>query len=379
MHLNASSAMTPTHEQTLTIVSRAHSYEVHLGRGLLARTAELLAGSPVFRGRRCAVVTDDRVAALYAGPVLASLREGGHEPALVTVPAGEASKSLAEVGRVADALVEARLDRGGFVVALGGGVVEDLAGFVASIYQRGVPVTQIPTTIISQVDSAVGGKTGVNVPAGKNLLGTFHPPAAVVVDPDTLDTLPDREYHEGFAEIIKHAVIRDRALFDALFAFDRHLSRDALPGMIRRNLEIKAGIVAADEFERAGVRALLNFGHTVGHAVEQAAGYGRFLHGEAVALGMVAAGRLSMEVAGLEPGDFGRLIALLRHFRLPTRLGPDVRAEAIMASLARDKKFESQTVRFVLTPRIGEAFLSAPGQVGTDAVRRAVERLYEEP
>ena len=365
--------------QRLTIPSSTGSYEVRLGRGLLAHTAELLAGTDALRGRRCAVVSDERVAALHAAPLLASLRAGGYAPSLVTVPPGEASKSLAQAGRVAEALVEAGLDRRGFVVALGGGVVGDLTGFVASIYQRGVPVVQVPTTIISQVDSAVGGKTGVNVPAGKNLLGAFHPPAAVVVDFDTLDTLPEREFNEGFAEIIKHAAIRDRGLFDALFSFERHASRDALPGIIRRNLEIKAEIVAADEFEREGVRAQLNFGHTVGHAIEQAAGYGQFLHGEAVAVGMVAAGRLSMEAAGLDPDDFARLVALLRRFGLPTRLPADLPAEPIMASLARDKKFEAGTVRFVLVPRLGEAFLSASGQVSTGAIRRVVERLYEEP
>ena len=364
---------------TLVISSSSGSYEVRVGRGLLARTAELLAAVPALRGKRCAVVTDERVATLYAQGVVDSLQAGGHAPVLITIPAGEASKSLAETGRVADALVGAGLDRHGFVVALGGGVVGDLAGFVASIYQRGVPVVQIPTTIISQVDSAVGGKTGVNVAAGKNLLGTFHPPSAVLVDLDTLDTLPDREFHEGFAEIIKHAVIRDRALFDALFDFDRRGSRDALPGIIRRNLEIKAAAVAADEFERAGVRALLNFGHTVGHAVEQAAGYGRFLHGEAVALGLVAAGRLSVETAGLDPDDFDRLVNLLRSFGLPTRLPPGLPVDSIMASLARDKKFEARAVRFVLTPRIGAAFLSAQGQVSVEAIRRTVERLYEEP
>ena len=365
--------------QRLTITSSVGSYEVHLGRRLLERTAELLADTDGLRGRRCAVVSDDRVAALHAEPVLQSLRAGGHAPTLVTVPSGEGSKSLAQAGRVAEALVEAGLDRQGFVVALGGGVVGDLTGFVAAIYQRGVSVVQIPTTIISQVDSAVGGKTGVNVPAGKNLLGAFHPPAAVVADIDTLDTLPGREFNEGFAEIIKHAVIRDRGLFDALFGFERNASRDALPGIIRRNLEIKAGIVAADEFERLGVRALLNFGHTVGHAVEQAAGYGRFLHGEAIAVGMVAAGRLSTEAASLDPADFARVVRLLRRFGLPTRLPADLPPGPIMASLARDKKFEAGKVRFVLVPRLGEAFLSAPGQVSTEAIRRTVERLYEEP
>ena len=286
---------------------------------------------------------------------------------------------MAEATRVAEGLIAARLDRRGFIVALGGGVVGDLAGFVASIYYRGVPFVQVPTTVISQVDSAVGGKTGVNTPSGKNLLGTFYPPSAVVADVGTLDTLPAREFNEGFAEIIKHAVIRDRALFDELFAFERGGSADAMPQIIRRNLEIKAAVVAEDEFERAGVRALLNFGHTVGHAVEQAAGYGRFLHGEAIALGLVAAGRLSVERAGFPLNEFRRTVDLLRCFGLPTRLPPDLGVETIMRSLGRDKKFEADTVRFVLARHIGDAVLSAPGQVTLADVRRTVEGLYEEP
>ena len=365
---------------TLRVAASAHSYEVRVGRELLGQIGELVGDLAFARpGRRCAVITDDRVAPLYAEPVLTSLRRAGHEASLVVVPAGEASKSMAEAARVAESLIAARLDRRGFVVALGGGVVGDLAGFVASVYYRGIPFVQVPTTVISQVDSAVGGKTGVNTPSGKNLLGTFYPPSAVIADVGTLDTLPAREFNEGFAEIIKHAVIRDRALFDALFAFERGGPADTMPQIIRRNLEIKAAVVAADEFERAGVRALLNFGHTVGHAVEQAAGYGRFLHGEAIALGLVAAGRLSTERAGFPPDEFRRTVDLLRHFGLPTRLPMDLGVEAIMGSLGRDKKFEADTVRFVLARRIGDAVLSAPGQVTLADVRRAVEGLYEEP
>ena len=372
--------MMPIVAEKLPVASRSHSYEVLVGRRLLARTGELLRALPFARtGSKRAVGSDERVAAFHAGPVVAALREAGFKPSLITVPSGEASKSLAELGRVSDAMIAAGLDRQGYVVALGGGVVGDLAGFVAAVYYRGVPVVQIPTTVIAQVDSSVGGKTGINTPAGKNLLGAFHPPSAVIADLDTLDTLPDREFHEGFGEIIKHAVIRDRALFDGLFGFARQESADAMPGIVRRNLQIKAEIVAADEFERAGLRAVLNFGHTVGHAVEQAAGYGRFLHGEAIAVGMVAAGRLSMEFAGFAVEEFGRLVALLRHFSLPTRLPPEIAVAPLMESLARDKKFESDAIRFVLTPRIGEAFLSAAGQISKEAVRAAIERLYDEP
>ena len=364
----------------LSVSSRSGRYEVRLGRRLLAQTGEIIRPLPfASRARRCAVVSDARVAALYAETVLSSLRAAGYEASLIVVPPGEASKSMPEAARVAEAMIAARLDRHAFAVALGGGVVGDLAGFVASIFYRGIPFVQIPTTVIAQVDSAIGGKTGVNTPAGKNLLGTFYPPSAVIADLDTLASLPTREFNEGFAEIIKHAVIRDRALFDGLFGFERAAAAGKMAEIIRRNLEIKAAVVAEDEFEREGVRALLNFGHTVGHAVEQAAGYGRFLHGEAIAVGIVAAGRLSVEFAGLPEADFRRLVDLLRHFGLPTRLPPEIGIETVMASLARDKKFEADAVRFVLARRIGDAVLSAPGQVAVADIRRAVARLYAEP
>ena len=364
----------------LLVPSRSHAYEVHLGRQLLGQVGEIVGGLAFAkRGRSCALITDDRVAPLYAASVVESLQTAGYEVSLVTFPAGESSKSLPEVARIADAMIDARLDRLGFVVALGGGVVGDLAGFVASIYYRGIPFVQIPTTVIAQVDSAIGGKTGVNARAGKNLIGTFYSPSAVVADLDTRDSLPPREFNEGFAEIIKHALLRDRALFESLATFVRSGPTDTMPAIIRRNLEIKAAIVAEDEFERDGVRALLNFGHTVGHAVEQAAGYGRFLHGEAIAVGMVAAGRLSMEFAGFPEEEFHALIGLLRRFGLPTRLPADIGLEPIMHSLGRDKKFEAAAVRFVLVRRMGDAVLSMPGQVTVADVRRVVERLYEEP
>ncbi len=357
------------------VAARSHSYAVHIGRDLLAKTGELLRALPAtFQAQACALVTDDHVAPLYADGVLAALRQSGFEPVPVIVPSGEPSKSLSEAGRIADCLVRAELDRQSFVVALGGGVIGDLAGFVASIFCRGIPLIQIPTTVVAQVDSAVGGKTGVNSGLGKNLLGTFHAPSLVIADIGTLDTLPDREFNEGFAEIIKHGVIRDRALLEGLAAFDRRDSA-ALGAIIRRNVEIKAAIVGADEFERTGERALLNFGHTIGHAIEHAAGYGRLLHGEAISLGMVAAGRLSMEKAELPDADFAQMLARLRQFALPTRLADDVDTAAIMASLRRDKKFAAGRIRFVLCPALGSAFLSEPGEVTADDLQRAVDDL----
>ncbi len=361
----------------LEIRSSTHTYPIHLGSGLLAQTGTFLRRhGPGKPGGACAVVTDETVAPLYADIVLASLRAEGFAPHLLTVPSGERSKSLAEVERLSGELAHAGLDRHAFIVALGGGVVGDLAGFLAAVYYRGIPCVQIPTTVVSQVDSSVGGKTGVNLAAGKNLVGAFHPPALVLADVDTLKTLPVREFNEGMAEAIKHAAIRDRGLLDQLVALHRHDPAE-LTAIIRRNLEIKADIVARDEFER-GDRALLNFGHTLGHAIEQAAGYGRYLHGEAVSLGIVAAARLSRRVAGLPLEDYNALLAGLRHFGLPTALPPDFPVAAALESMARDKKFASGAVRFVLCPALGTAYLSETGQITTDDLRHELENLRTE-
>ena len=361
----------------LQIRSKDHAYAVHLGRDLLGEVGRLIGeeGQPWFRpGASCAVVTDGNVAPLYGKIVEDSLRKAGFVPTLWVVPAGETSKSLAELGRLADSLASSGLDRIGFIVALGGGVIGDLAGFLASVFHRGIPFVQVPTTVVAQVDSSVGGKTGVNLPSGKNLLGTFYPPALVIADVQTLASLPDREFNEGMAEAIKHAVIRDAGLLQRLLELDR-TDGAALAAVVRRNLEIKAEIVASDEFERDGTRALLNFGHTVGHAIEQAAGYGQFLHGEAVSLGLVAAARLSRHQAGLSADAYGQIMAALRHFRLPTELPTNLPLEAVLQSMARDKKFEGGAIRFVLTPRLGQAFVSAPGMVTWEDLRREVKAL----
>ena len=363
----------------LEVRSSIRSYQVHVGTDTLGNVGTLIRSLPFGRrGSACAVITDDRVAPLYAEPVLASLRAAELAPSLVSVPAGEASKSMDEVARVSDRLIKTGLDRHGIIVALGGGVVGDLAGFVSAIYYRGVPFVQIPTTVVSQVDSAIGGKTGVNTSAGKNLLGAFYPPSLVLVDTGTLATLPDREFNEGFAEVIKHGVIRDAGLLEQLTDF-RRADMEVLTRIIRRNLEIKAEIVAADEFETLGMRAVLNFGHTVGHAIEQSAGYGRFLHGEAISLGMVAAGRLSMAKAGLGESEYRLMLSLLARFGLPTKLARDYPVGAAMDSMRCDKKFEAGAIRFVLTPRLGDAFLSEPGLVTREDLQATVENLLDPP
>ncbi len=300
---------------------------------------------------KLAVITDTNVARLHGESVLAALPT---DTTLIEVPAGEASKSMEMVARVCDQLTDAGLDRSSKVIALGGGVVGDLAGFCAAIYYRGIPYIQIPTTIVSQVDSSVGGKTGVNTRAGKNLLGTFHQPTEVLICTAFLDTLPDREFNEGFAEVIKHGIIRDASLIDAVCPLDR----SQLPAIVARNVRIKAAIVAEDEHERSGTRALLNFGHTIGHAIESAAGYGILLHGEAISLGIVAACHLSRQKAGFTDGESARVIKALEYYHLPTRVQANISDDQILDAMRSDKKFQQGGIHFVLTPKLGEAFLS---------------------
>jgi 3-dehydroquinate synthase len=322
-------------------------YRVVVGSALLTQAEARIRA--VSKASRCALVTDSIVGPLYADSVRRALEEAGFEVVIITVPSGESSKSLTQVAFVCDAMIEAGLDRSALLVALGGGVIGDLAGFVAAIYYRGIPFVQIPTTIVAQVDSSIGGKTGVNAAGGKNLLGAFHQPILVLADVSTLKTLPAREFNEGFAEVIKHAAIRDPGMLDHLD--DLHL-------LIARNVAIKAAIVTEDEFETKGVRALLNFGHTIGHGVEAAAGYGRFLHGEAISLGLVAACRLSVQKAGLPSADADRLISMLERYRLPLQLPADISTDDILQALRKDKKFHAGAVRFVLLRSLGEAYVS---------------------
>ncbi len=310
--------------------------------------------SQKLKGPSCAIVSDANVAALFAERVSASLANAGFRPTLMTVPAGEKSKTMMEAEAICARMTEAGLDRSSFVVALGGGMVGDLAGFVAAIYHRGIPCVQVPTTLLAQVDSSIGGKTAVNTAAGKNLIGAWHQPALVISDVDTLETLPPREFRQGFAELIKHAVIRDAEMFGML----QHFSRDDLPALIRRNIEIKATIVAADERETTGERALLNFGHTIGHAIERAGDYGDFLHGEAVSLGIVAACEISVRKAGLSEADRERIVRTLEAFELPTRLPPEFPKEKILGAIRFDKKFAHGEVRIVVVPAIGSARLA---------------------
>ncbi len=332
------------------------SYDVIVEAGALSRAGDLIARCGL-AGRRAAVISDETVAGFHGAALLASLEAAGFKPTLHKVPSGEASKSMTHVETLCRAMIRAGHDRKSVVVALGGGVVGDLAGFVAAIFYRGLPFVQIPTTIVSHVDSSVGGKTGVNVAEGKNLLGAFHQPRLVIVDPETLRTLPDREFHEGFAEAIKHAAIRDAAMLDELAALDPQ-SRDVPADLIARNIAIKARVVEADEHETLGIRALLNFGHTIGHGIEASVPYGEMLHGEAISLGIRAALFLSGKRAGLPPEVTRKIIEILKHFHLPLMLGEEIATETVLEKLSRDKKFSAGAIRFVVLDAAGSAKVS---------------------
>jgi 3-dehydroquinate synthase len=297
---------------------------------------------------------------LYAAQLRQSLTKAGIESAVIEVPAGENSKSLRQVSRVLERLPAMKLDRKSFVVALGGGVVGDLAGFVAATYLRGIPFIQIPTSLLAMVDSSVGGKTGVNLPQGKNLVGAFHQPRLVLADIGTLATLPARELRAGFAEVIKTAAIRDAKFFAWLEQNYRKvlaLDAQAVARVVRRCCEVKADVVSRDERE-SGLRAILNFGHTIGHAMEALADYRGLLHGEAVAIGMIAAAELSVRCAGLKVSEAGRIQQLIAGSGLPTRLGEGYGMPDLLAAMKLDKKASAGRLRFVLLDRLGHAVVS---------------------
>jgi 3-dehydroquinate synthase len=344
-----------------------HHYDVLIESGLLAGAGHVV--KKRLGGLHCAIISDSNVARLFGERVKQSLTAAGLEPTLITIAAGEQSKTLEQAGAICDRLIAAGFDRQSFVIGLGGGVIGDISGFVAAIFHRGIPHVQIPTTLLAMVDSSIGGKTGVNTSAGKNLIGAVHHPALVIDDVDVLKTLPRREFNQGFAEIIKHAIIADVEMFAAL----KYVDHENLAPLIRRNIEIKSKIVAKDDHDRTGERALLNFGHTVGHAIERAGDYKKFLHGEAISLGIVAACDVSIKKAGLPRDQRDAIVDLLRRFDLPTYLPPNFPREKIFEALPYDKKFEDGKIRFVVTSTIGSAHLSS--DVTLDDIREAVENL----
>ncbi len=352
---------------TVPVNLQESPYEILIAPDLLAGAGG--AAAKVVNPCPCAVIADETVAPLYADRLMDSLRTAGYTPHLLVIPAGEASKSMSSATNLCDGLSNLGLDRKAAVFALGGGVVGDLAGFVASIHYRGIPVIQCPTTVVAQVDSSIGGKTGVNSHLGKNLIGTFHQPRLVLSDTTTLSTLPERVFREGLAEVIKHAVIADARMLD-LLPLDR---ASDLSSLIARNAAIKAAIVAEDEFETKGTRALLNFGHTIGHAIESVAGYGTLSHGECVSIGMIAALDLSVSLAGLPQDQADHVKSVITACGLPTTAPKNLSSERILTALSRDKKFDRGAIRFVLTNSLSSAFVS--DKVTLKDVTLAIGRL----
>jgi 3-dehydroquinate synthase len=358
-----------TSNRRVTVPLTNRSYDVVIGNGILEQAGSLLREAGL--NRPVAVVTDERVEELYGQTLLAALADARFASSLHIISGGEPAKSFAMAEEVSESLAGAGVDRSSLILALGGGVIGDLAGFVASIFARGIPYVQVPTTVMAQVDSSVGGKTAINLGAGKNLVGSFHQPALVIVDPDTLATLGSRERNEGFAEVIKYGVIADRSLLDGVENF----SDEKMTEIVRRCVQIKASIVAEDEREESGKRALLNFGHTIGHAIESAAGYGKLLHGEAISLGMRAAGWLSMKYAGFPTRHQERLIHLLKQLSLPVVLPDEITTAAVMERVFADKKFHRGQIRFVLSTGFGSAFVSE--KITRTDLESAVDSLRE--
>lgn len=338
--------------QTILVELGERSYPIRLGVGLsLVDTLRPLAATSAL------LVTDTHVAPLHAGPVVRAMESARIRVIEAVVPAGESSKNLVQAGELLSRAAAARLDRQTLVVALGGGMVGDLAGLVSALYLRGVRLVQIPTTLLAMVDSSVGGKTAVNLPEGKNLVGIFHQPSAVHIDPAFLTTLPPREYVSGLAEIVKYGVIRDARLIERMEQASLAIQagdQAELISLVRRSCEIKADVVRSDERE-TGPRAILNFGHTLAHALENVEGYGRYLHGEAVSIGMVFALEVSVRARGMPRAEADRVIRLLKALNLPTRPAGPVDPAAwsrLRAAMAGDKKNRDQHLRLVLAGRL---------------------------
>lgn len=350
------------------------SYEIRIGSGLLARLGRECAQLGL--GRRCAIISDSRVSKHFGHTAVRSLQRVGFGAVLIEVPAGERSKSLNMVRRCSDELARHRMERSSFIVALGGGVVGDLAGFVASCYLRGIPFVQVPTTLLAQVDSSVGGKVGVNLKAGKNLVGSFYQPRRVECDLDTIRTLPRREFCAGLAEVIKYGIIFDADLFERL---ERELpallgrETKALERIVARCCEIKAEVVRQDERE-SGLRAILNFGHTIGHALEAISGYGKYLHGEAISIGQVAAARISARMLGLPARDADRIRNLFARAQLPTKVAlTKAQQRRLIAAMRLDKKVTEGRIKFVLARQIGTVIFGQ--QVPTAIIGQTLQSM----
>ena len=355
--------------RTLNVALDERSYPIHIGRGLIDRPELIL---DALKAPRVAIISNETVAPLYMARVAEPLEAAGVKVTRVVLPDGEQHKSWESLNLIFDALLGARCERSTTLIALGGGVVGDMVGFAAATYQRGVPFIQIPTTLLSQVDSSVGGKTAINHPLGKNMIGAFYQPKLVLADIATLDTLPARELSAGLAEVIKYGLIRDLPFFEWLEAhLPALVARDpeALIEAVERSCANKAEVVAADETEQ-GVRATLNLGHTFGHAIEAGMGYGVWLHGEAVAAGAMMAAELSRRLGWLDAEQLARIERIHLQARLPVR-GPDLGADRYLELMAHDKKVEDGKLRLVLLKAVGEAVIH--GGAGRGDILAAIE------
>jgi 3-dehydroquinate synthase len=368
--------LSPGSLRTIPVELSANPYPIVIGPGALAALGSQVRAQGIKAGTKVLVVTNPVVNGHYGATALSSLREAGYGAELLEIEAGEDQKTPATVALIHDAAFRQKLERGSLIVALGGGVVGDMAGYAAATWLRGIAVVQVPTTLLAMVDAAIGGKTGVNHPGGKNLIGAFHQPRLVLIDPHCLATLPAREFRAGMAEVIKYGVIGDGALFDELEAAGSQLAAmEQLPvallqGILERSAAAKARVVAADEQE-GGLRAILNYGHTLGHVVEALCGYGTYLHGEAVAIGMVAAGELSCELGLWRAADQARQRQVIAAAGLPLAW-PDLQPDAVLACLQGDKKVRDGRVRFVLPTAIGAVEIR--DDVSTEAVLAALQR-----
>lgn len=342
--------------ETLNVALGERAYPIHIGQGLLARSELLL---PYLRTQKAAVVTNSTVAPLYLEKFTLSLRKAGVDVVEIVLPDGEQFKNWQTLNTIFDALLERRCERSSTLIALGGGVIGDMTGFAAACYQRGMPFVQVPTTLLSQVDSSVGGKTAINHPRGKNMIGAFNQPKLVLADTDLLNTLPDRELYAGLAEIIKIGLIRDLSFLEWLENnLERLLAREpeALAYAICRSCKNKAEVVVADEHEN-GERALLNLGHTFGHAIETGMGYGEWLHGEAVAVGALMAAELSCQLGWISSADVARVERLFARAGLPV-FGPKMDASRYLELMQHDKKVQDGRLRLVLLQQLGRAAMS---------------------
>ncbi len=351
--------------QTLTVNLSDRSYPIHVGAEMIERAGQLMQQAGLLG--KVAIVTNPTVAQLYLDPVHEALSQAGFETTPVLLPDGEEHKTLKSLSTIYDRLVAERFERKSCVLALGGGVIGDLAGFAAATYLRGIPYVQVPTTLLAQVDSSVGGKTGVNHDAGKNLIGAFYQPKLVLIDVAALRSLPRRELIAGLAEVIKYGIISDRYLFELLeqnlekiLALDREL----LTQVIVRSCENKVRVVEADERED-DYRAVLNFGHTIGHALEAATGYRQFLHGEAVGIGMVKAAALSVQQGFCDPKSFERITRLIKKAGLPTEFPPGMSVSSLVQGMEVDKKAADGKIKFVISEGLGKTRFHwlAPGEI----------------